>query len=242
MTERASASPYLTIKNDLLSQIRSGQLRPGDAVPHEETIAQQYGVARATVHRALRELAEEGFVERKRRAGTRVAAVGGRTTKVDIALVRDEIERTGAPYRFKILTRNVLVEDDFAQRILRVSSQQPVLYLEILHYAGDQPYQLEERWINLDVVPSAESQPFDTTNPNEWLIATMPYAEAEHKFSAQNATANQARALALAEGEALFVIERRTALDAKMITYVRMLHPGQTYAMAATNFSLSTKN
>lgn len=242
MTDRASASPYLTIKNDLLGQIRAGQLRPGDAVPHEETIAQDYGVARATVHRAMRELAEEGFVERKRRAGTRVAAAGGRTTKVDIPLVRDEIERTGAPYRFKILTRKVLIGDDFAQRMLRVSPQQSVLYLDVLHFAGDQPYQLEERWINLDVVPSAEPQPFDVINPNEWLIETMPYAEAEHKFSAQNATAQQAKALALAENDALFVIERRTALDAKMITYVRMVHPGQTYAMAATNFSLSTKN
>lgn len=242
MTERASASPYLTIKNDLLSQIRAGQLRPGDAVPHEETIAQQYGVARATVHRAMRELAEEGFVERKRRAGTRVAAVGGRTTKVDIALVRDEIERTGAPYRFKIITREVQVSDDFAQRILRVASQQKVLYLEILHFAGDQPYQFEERWINLDIVPSAADQSFEEINPNEWLIQTMPYAEAEHKFSAQNATPAQSKALAVPEGDALFVIERRTAIDTKMITYVRMLHPGQTYAMAATNFSLSTKN
>jgi GntR family histidine utilization transcriptional repressor len=242
MTERVSASPYLTIKNDLLSQIRTGQLRPGDAVPHEETIAQQYGVARATVHRAMRELAEEGFVERKRRAGTRVAAVGGRTTKVDIALVRDEIERTGAPYRFEILKRDVLSGDPFGQRILRVDANQPVLYLEVLHFAGERPYQLEERWINLDVVPSAETQSFQASNPNEWLIETIPYAEAEHKFSAQNANAHQGAALDVPEGEALFVIERRTALDAKMITYVRMLHPGQTYAMAATDFSLSTKN
>lgn len=242
MTERSAASPYLTIKNDLLAQIRAGQLRPGDAVPHEETIAQNYGVARATVHRALRELAEEGFVERKRRAGTRVAAAGGRTTKVDIALVRTEIERTGAPYRFEIVSRNVVQNDAFAQRILRVSATQPVLHLEVLHYAGERPHQLEERWINLDVVPSARDQEFTDSNPNEWLIATMPYAEAEHKFSALNANAHQALALGVPEGEALFVIERRTALDAKTITYVRMLHPGQTFAMAATNFSLSTKN
>ncbi|MCF4097053.1 UTRA domain-containing protein [Maritalea mediterranea] len=242
MTERATASPYLTIKNDLLRQIRTGALRPGDAVPHEETIAKQYGVARATVHRAMRELAEEGFVERKRRAGTRVAAVGGRTTKVDISLVRDEIERTGAPYRFKILKREIVQGDPLAQQVLRVPSTQDVLYLEVLHFAGDQPYQLEERWINLDVVPNAATQEFDQTNPNEWLVKNLPYSDAEHQFSAVNANAHQGAALDVPEGEALFVIERRTALDAKMITYVRMLHPGQTYAMAATNFSLSTKN
>ncbi len=168
------ASPYLTIKNDLLAQIRAGQLRPGDAVPHEETIAQDYGVARATVHRALRELAEEGFVERKRRAGTRVAAAGGRTTKVDIALVRTEIERTGAPYRFEILSRKIIQGDEFAQRILRVAVTQPVLHLEILHYAGERPHQLEERWINLDVAPHAERQQFVDTNPNEcWSIQCL---------------------------------------------------------------------
>ena len=47
---------------------------PGALIPGEEALAQEFGVARATVNRALSELARAGVLERRRKAGTRVAA------------------------------------------------------------------------------------------------------------------------------------------------------------------------
>ena len=46
-------------------------------IPGEEALAREFGCARATVNRALRDLAEAGVLERRRKAGTRVALQPG---------------------------------------------------------------------------------------------------------------------------------------------------------------------
>ncbi|HEY8474311.1 MAG TPA: GntR family transcriptional regulator [Natronosporangium sp.] len=53
---------YVAIAEDLRSQIESGQLRPGEALPSEATLAKRYGVARGTARQALAELAGAGLV------------------------------------------------------------------------------------------------------------------------------------------------------------------------------------
>jgi len=233
---------YLKIKNELLDSIRKGELRPGDKVEHEEIIAKQYDCARATVHRAIRELAEEGYVERKRRAGTRVASAGTRATRVTIPLVRQEIEARGATYHFEMLEQATKETPAQIADILGLQKETKALFLRCVHMANDTPFQLEERWINLSMVPEAEHTTFEGVNPNEWLVQSSPYSEAEHYFSAHNANSEQAYTLKVPENEALFVIERRTHLTGKAITYARLLHPGNNYRMTAKNFSFSTKN
>lgn len=146
------------------------------------------------MHRAIRELAEEGYVERKRRAGTRVASAGNRATRVTIPLVRQEIEARGATYRFAVLEREMLIPTGVSGAAL---SSGKALFLRLIHFANEVPFQLEERWINLETVPQAENARFETTNPNEWLVETSPYSEAEHFFSAENANEKDAKLLGL---------------------------------------------
>ena len=64
MTDAVSSADtprYLRLANDLAAQIRAGQWAPGDAIPPERKIAEQYGVSRVTVRRAL-ELIQAGFL------------------------------------------------------------------------------------------------------------------------------------------------------------------------------------
>ena len=42
---------------------------PGAVIPTEAALAREFGVSRSTVNRALRALAEEGWLDRRRRAG-----------------------------------------------------------------------------------------------------------------------------------------------------------------------------
>ena len=64
---------YQAITADLLRKIRSGTLKPGDQIPAERPLAEQYGVARLTARRALSDLEERGLVKRDGRRGTTVA-------------------------------------------------------------------------------------------------------------------------------------------------------------------------
>ena len=67
------SSTFREVKSDILSKIVQGNWPPGELIPNEIDLAARYGCARATVNRALRELSDEGIVERRRKAGTRDA-------------------------------------------------------------------------------------------------------------------------------------------------------------------------
>lgn len=58
------------VREWLAEQIAQGRLQPGDQLPTERELATQLGISALTVHRALRYLAEEGLVQRRRRRGT----------------------------------------------------------------------------------------------------------------------------------------------------------------------------
>ena len=62
------------IRRALIRPIVDGTWPPDTKIPKELEIIARYGAARMTVHRALRSIAAEGLVARRRRFGTVVAA------------------------------------------------------------------------------------------------------------------------------------------------------------------------
>ncbi|GGO98626.1 GntR family transcriptional regulator [Wenjunlia tyrosinilytica] len=63
---------YQRIADDLKAAIESGRYGPGDRLPGESALAEQYSVAVLTARQALKILRTEGLVETKRGAGARV--------------------------------------------------------------------------------------------------------------------------------------------------------------------------
>jgi GntR family transcriptional regulator len=53
-------APYRQIADVLQAAIESGEYAPGDQLPSETRIGQEYGVARETARRAIRALRESG--------------------------------------------------------------------------------------------------------------------------------------------------------------------------------------
>jgi GntR family transcriptional regulator len=54
----------------LHDEIARGAIAPGDALPTEQALCDQFGVSRITVRRALADLAEQGYIERRQGVGS----------------------------------------------------------------------------------------------------------------------------------------------------------------------------
>ena len=218
---------FRDVKADILEKITSGTWQPGSLIPNELDLAETYGCARATVNRAMRELADEGLIERRRKAGTRVRMAPVRQARFDIPIVRQEIEEQGAAYRYFLVSRAIVAAPDWLRARLTLAAGAEVLHLVCMHYADGVPYQHEDRWINLDALPQARDADFSELGPNEWLVSAIPYSDAEISFSATLADAEMADYLGSTEGAALFTVERLTWWQDKANTYVRLsFRPG----------------
>lgn len=218
---------YKDVKSDILSKITKGEWAPGSLVPNEVDLATAYGCARATVNRAMRELADDGLIERRRKAGTRVRMTPVRQARFDIPIVRAEIEEKGADYRYSLVSSSVAPAPDWLRARLKLSGNSDVLRLVCMHYADGDPYQHEDRWINLEALPQARSVDFDEIGPNEWLVATIPFSDVEISFSAGLADQEMTDYLTCATGDPVFVIERSTWWEGQAVTYVHLTYrPG----------------
>ena len=219
-------SGWEAIRDDVRARIAAREWVPGGLIPGEEALAVSYGVARATVNRALRELAGDGLVERRRKAGTRVAQGAARRAVLSIPVIRAEVEALGKVHSFQMLTIREGVPPAGIAARMGASADMVLLQIETLHRADGVPHAHEMRWLNPLAVPGPMPDLMRVT-VNEWLLDTVPYATGEIQFAAESATASQAHLLECTPGDALFVIERVTRTDAGPVTWARLSHaPG----------------
>ncbi len=214
---------WQAVQTEVLRRIRAHIWRPGDAIPHEEALAEEFGCARATVNRALRQLAEDGLLDRRRKAGTRVTLNPSRKAKLDIPVLRVEIEGKGMRYFHELVSREIAAPPLAARARLQAKPGEEHLHLVALHLGDDAPYVYEDRWINLAAVPKARKIDFTEISANEWLVRNVPFEGGDIAFSAIVAGKRDAAILRCAQGDGLMAIDRITRRSGQVVTAVRQI-------------------
>ncbi|MEM9602330.1 MAG: UTRA domain-containing protein [Pseudomonadota bacterium] len=219
----AAAKGWREIKAEVARRIQDRRWPPGSVIPAETELAIEFGCARATVNRAMRELADAGILVRKRRAGTRVAEHPVRQARLDIPVIRLEVEAAGGRYTHRLLLRAVRRPPARVRALFGGSTSSTALRLDALHLADDRPYAVESRWVNTDTVPKALDTDFDRVSANEWLVQNTPFAGGQYRVSAQLAGVDVAEVLGCAAGDPVLLVERHTLDTAgRGITEVRL--------------------
>ncbi len=221
MTE-AGIRSWQTVQDEVLRRLHSREWRPGEIIPNEADLSREFGCARATVNRALRNLAEAGLLDRRRKAGTRVALHPVRKATLDIPVIRNEIEAKGLTYRYSLITRRLIEPPVEIMGRMQARTGDQMLHINALHMADGRPYVYENRWINPAVVPAALDVDFSKSSPNEWLVENIPFEGGDISFSARSAGTEEAEILDCGQGEGLFIIDRSTWSADRIITSVRL--------------------
>jgi GntR family histidine utilization transcriptional repressor len=225
---------------DLEAQILSGELAPGDRIPFEHELTNSYGCSRATVSKALSELAGRGLVVRKRRAGTFVAQPKAHAAFLAIPDLRAEVNKRGQIYDYRLLSRDIRASQDLVEFELAADGQ--LLALTCLHSADQIPLALEHRLIALSAAPEAEKVDFQCVPPGSWLLDSEPWTQAENRIGAVEADRASARLLQIRAGAACLYVERRTWRDGQGVTRVRQIFPGDRYDLVALFSSVHAKD
>ncbi len=227
-TSRLPTNSWQSVETEVLNRLRSNYWMPGDLLPTEAELAAEFGCARTTVNRALQAIADDGLLERKRKGGTRVVVHPTRKATFSIPVIRQEIESKELSYSYRFLSQKREHPPKTIRALMNPAPGVRLLHVKALHLANEQPYVIENRWIDTTIVPEAADANFRNTSPNQWLVENIPFNGGDLAFSASIASDEEMSVLEIKESSALFTTERRTRDSGNStITVVRLVYaPG----------------
>ncbi len=229
----AARAVYQTVKRHVLGEIRTGRWRAGDRISSEHDLVRELGVARMTVRRALDELTREGRIVRRAGVGAFVAGEPlAESHPLEIRDIAAEVASRGHVWRAEVVALEAVVADAALARRFEIAPASPLYRSEVLHWEGETPIQLEQRWVSPDIAPDYLEQDFTVGTPGAHLLATAPIEAGEQIVRAEAADARTAGLLRLAEGAPVLTVARRTWSRGRVASAARLIHPGHAFQLA----------
>ncbi len=222
---------WLQIRRALARPIAIGDWAPGTLIPSELALCDHFGASRMTVSKAVQSLAGEGLVERRRKTGTIVSVRAQERPVFEIWDTADIIARNGGLYGYQLISCASVDGDPEMHEALGVGPEVSLMRILCAHFSDSRPFQLEERIVNVDAAPGISSQPLETSGPGPWLLAHVPWTQAEHVISACEADESIVEHLHVAPGSACLLVERRTWNAGVPVTLARLWHPGARHRL-----------
>lgn len=228
----AAAKPrYQQLKDLIIGRISNGDLRPQDRVPSENDLVELMNVSRMTANRALRELTDEGYVDRVAGRGTFVSDFRARSHVLEVQNIADEITRRGHMHSCEVARQSRQHARGEIARALDVEQGTDVFHLLLVHFENGSPVQVEDRYVMADFAPECIEQNFQTVTPSAYLTAISPLQEAEQVVRATLPNAAVRQQLQMADNEPSLVVIRRTWSHGRPVTFARLHHPGSRYEL-----------
>ncbi|SFF83083.1 GntR family transcriptional regulator, histidine utilization repressor [Novosphingobium sp. CF614] len=222
---------WLQIRRSMALAILNGDWPAGTRLPSELFLTNHYATARMTVNKAIQSLATEGLVERRPKIGTIVTGRARERPVLEIWDAANAVRRDGGHYGYRLLSCGMVPEGSPIRAEHGLEAHAPAIQMLCLHLSNGKPFQLEERLVNVDAAPRITCQPLEDVSPGQWLLAHVPWTEAKHRITARGATPMVAEHLALEEGEACLVVERRTWNEDVPVTFGRFWYPGDDHCL-----------
>jgi DNA-binding GntR family transcriptional regulator len=145
--DRSSPVPlYFQVAQHLEHMIESGDLPMGTRLENETDLADQLGLSRPTMRRAIEYLVGRGLLVRKRGIGTQVVQAKV-TREVELTSLYDDLAKAGRDPSTRVVSfRTEGAPDDLAAT-LGIGVGTPVYVFERLRYADAEPLTLMRNYV-----------------------------------------------------------------------------------------------
>ncbi len=199
---------YKRIQNAIRKRIESADLKPGDSVASERELARMHKVSLMTARHALAGLEREGIVERRRGAGTFVAAPKIHFNK--LMSYTEHMSSRGLAPRSRVLTNRIIEHEAEVAARLGLPATSALVKIERLRLTAEDPFALETCYLPADDFGPLVNAPLGRTS----LFGTLEHefgvelAYADEEIDATAAEANIAELLGVPRGASVLRIRQ----------------------------------
>jgi GntR family transcriptional regulator len=205
----------------------------GAAIPSERQLSSDLGVSRLTVRAALDELVREGYLVRRRGAGTFV-----REPKIAQELTltsfTEDMRRRGMVPGSETLGLRVAPAGATLGRILHVSPSEPIVIAKRLRLADGEPMAIEDLHVKESLVPGLTKR--DLENGSFYELLETRYGivvdGGVQTIEPTVTSEEESEALGVPLHSPAFLFERVShGANGEIIEYVRSLYRGDRYRL-----------
>lgn len=229
--DRKSPVPlYHQVATHLEQAIITGKIPPGTLLDNEIQLAQDLGLSRPTMRRAMQHLVDSGLVVRRRGIGTRVVQPTVRRS-LELTSLNEDLEAAGQRPHTEVLGFEETVADEEVAEGLGIETGSPVVHIDRLRWARDLPIARMSNWLPPDVVN------FDAADLEEHGLyelmrrAGVVLHSAKQSVGARNARGSEARTLQEPRGSSLLTMTRISYDDhGRAVEYATHLYAASRYA------------
>ncbi|HZD55183.1 MAG TPA: GntR family transcriptional regulator [Anaerolineales bacterium] len=221
---------YVQLMEILRGKVYQKEWVPGDQIPSEQNLCDQYQVSRTVVRQALRELEHEGVINRKKGKGTFISH-----PKISEGLVQkltgfyqDMVER-GLKPGTKVLHQNVVPAAEKVARYLNIMPGEEVIDIQRLRFINEEPIQIVTTYIPYAISPGLAT--LDLTNRSLYEYLESEYGifitKSYRYIEAVLANDTEAALLGIKRRAPLLLLDSVSFLEnGRPVEYYHALHRG----------------
>lgn len=162
---------YLRIVEDIKEKISNAVLKPGDAIPSEKALGEEYGASRMTVRKGLAILANEGYIYS-------IPGKGNFVQKPELnkyCICYDEMNNSiNSVDKTKLLEVSIIMPDDKLAGELQITRNRNVILIRRLFYTDGTPVAYDIKYLLYQKgMPIVEKEIAHATFP-EMLSGSVP--------------------------------------------------------------------
>lgn len=232
-TGRPTQHTWQAVQDEVLRRIRSGRWGAGQLIPTEHELAREMGCARATVNRALSQLASDGIVQRRRRVGTRVADTRMPEAGTEAVPIRSEVEGTGAVYAYHLMEQELVKAPEQVATVMHVPEGEPLTRYRALVTSDDAPYCVEVGYLATQNMTGLSDDVIQQAEPLEWMRENVSLLSGRMEILATRLTLECAADLDAEKGLPVLTLDRTLWCGGRSLSHSRRVYlPGHRVSFA----------
>jgi len=233
MSSPLDRTSHLPLWVQLAEELRRRAAR-GDfdsQVDTEEQLTSTYMVSRHTVRQALHALEESGLLERHQGKGTYLRKARFEQPLHGLYSLASTITEHGAREESRVISLRRTRSRSRAPR-LGLDRSSPLVYVERLRIAGDEPLALDRSWLPLSIAEGLLEADLTSGSLYGALLATcgLRVTGGRERIWPVNPSERDRRLLALSEGIAAFAVERLALSGDQPVEWRESLIRGDRYS------------
>lgn len=232
MISKQSPLPlYYQLEEYLKQQIESGEWKPGDIMPSERELSEEFRISRMTVRQALTNLVNKNILFREKGRGTFVSHRKFEQNLQGLTSFSEDMERRGLASGSKLLYFEQVKAGDQVAEALAISPGDPVYKLKRIRLADQEPLAVETSYNPVSLFPELDQKIFEKSlyhyiEENR----QMRISHGTQTVEAALVTDEDAQHLMMEEGQPVLLIQRVTHLeDGRPFELVWSIYRGDSY-------------